>query len=191
MFALSLTICEAFANLKKCHTFDKGRVNFKDEKNGTCAIRLQMFDCIMVIFFLNLSYIGIYVCAKGNIHIRTHAQREAGVLTIDKSAKQICIKSTPVSQFSCISKCVFACARACVCATFIWPSFSLSNFWHFIWFVNILNGERWNKHCHCYHIVSRVRAFLGMEGMCQGQMYILPWPIPCNGQGQGHDHLYC
>ena len=47
MFALYLTVYEIFANYEKCQNFDlKNEGQVMEYKNGTCAIRLEMFDFI-------------------------------------------------------------------------------------------------------------------------------------------------
>ena len=56
MFPLSLTICKIFAKQEKCKTLTmKVKVKIDELKNGTCAIRLKLFDSILVNFFQNFS----------------------------------------------------------------------------------------------------------------------------------------
>ena len=59
-FAKSLTIYDVFANKIKCQTL-KIKIEVMTEKNGTCAIRLLMFDSVSVFHVP-----GRYVYAKGN-----------------------------------------------------------------------------------------------------------------------------
>ena len=68
MFALSLPISKIFAKLIKYKSLTlKMKIQLKEEKNGTCAIRLDMFDS-------NFSYFGTYFYAKGNTHTQSERQ---------------------------------------------------------------------------------------------------------------------
>ena len=54
------------------------KVKVKNEKNVTCAIRLEIFEYIYVIFFQNFNYLATYVYAK-RTHTHTHTHSLARV----------------------------------------------------------------------------------------------------------------
>ena len=51
-----------------------------------------------------------------------------------------------------------------------WPSFSMSNFWYFIWFAN---GDRLSKHYYCHLIGSHVFTIQWHHCKC-----CISWPWP-------------
>ena len=57
----------------------------KEEKNGTCAIRLEMHNSIQMIFS-EFQLLLSYVYAKGYTHIHLHSERQEG-MTIGKISK--------------------------------------------------------------------------------------------------------
>ena len=76
-------------------------MKFKENINWTCAIRLEMFDSIHSTvnvrfhigdFFQYFSYPATYVYVKGYTH---HSEGQE-VITVGKSAKQICLKKLEV-----------------------------------------------------------------------------------------------
>ena len=54
----------------------KTKVKVKDEKNGTCATGMEMFDSINVIF-QNFSYLGTYIYTSLDTHTHTHTHTHA------------------------------------------------------------------------------------------------------------------
>ena len=77
MFALSLTVYEIFTEI---YLKNEGQGQWVE--NGTCAIRLEMFDSLYVIFFRILAIWEQTFAQK----VR-HTQRETEVMTIGKICK--------------------------------------------------------------------------------------------------------
>ena len=77
MFALSLTVCDIFATQEKCQNFDlENECQVQGEKNGTCAIRLEIVESILVIFFRILATWEHTFMQKAT-HILTHTARDS------------------------------------------------------------------------------------------------------------------
>ena len=85
IFALSLTIYEIFAKQIKYQNLTfKMRVDVKDEKNGTWAILLEIFDSIIGDFFKILATRQHTFTQKG------YTQRQTWVMIIGKICKALC-----------------------------------------------------------------------------------------------------
>ena len=76
-------------------------VNVREEKNGSCAIWLEMFDSIQMIF-QNVSYPATYLRRRIYKHTHTHRKRETEVITIGK----ICFEKSALvkSAKMCLQK---------------------------------------------------------------------------------------
>ena len=91
--SIGTSISHNFRDIRKLNQFQEFdlemMVNVKEEKNGTCAIRLEMYDSIYLIFFQNFSYLGTFLRQLG--HINTKHTNGRGWWLKAKSA-MLCLK---------------------------------------------------------------------------------------------------
>ena len=90
MLARSLTDYDIFAKKYQKFNLENERHDREVKKNGTHAVRLQLFDFKLLIFVQNFIYPATYINAIGNTHFQTHTHtaRDGMVQTIRESAMQ-------------------------------------------------------------------------------------------------------